>query len=64
MNKPNHKIVFVSEYPKCDICSKEAHYDSKISYGAWAYLCPECLANIGMAPDSELCTTPILQEAK
>ena len=54
----------VSTYPKCDICQEEAHYDSKTIYGAWAYLCDECNANIGMAPDSPLCTKLQLQEAK
>ena len=60
MKKPH----LVSEYPMCDICSKEAHYDSKTYYGAWAYLCDECLAEIGMAPDSELCTELRLESAK
>jgi len=55
----------VSKFPKCDICQAEAHYDSKTVYGAWAYLCPECNEAIGMAPDSELCTTlQLMQEAK
>ena len=59
--KKSHGVL---KFPKCDICQREAHYDSKTIYGAWAYLCEKCNGEIGMAPDSHFCTTLILQEAK
>ena len=44
-----HKIVYVQSLPQCDICNhRQAHYDAKTIYGAWANLCPECMAAVGV----------------
>ena len=32
----------------CEICrEKEARYDSKTTYGPWAYLCKDCYGKVG-----------------
>lgn len=31
--------VKVTEYPRCNFCDKEAHYDGKTKMGPWAYMC-------------------------
>jgi hypothetical protein len=40
--------ILVKEFPKCDVCSREAHYDAKTYLGFWANLCPECMEALGI----------------
>lgn len=58
------KNTIVPEYPKCDICGAEAHYDCKTRGGPWAYLCDDCHAKRGTQIGTKLikCVQPITPE--
>jgi hypothetical protein len=38
-NPMTHTEVKVAEFPICDICGKEAHYDAKSFDGRWGNFC-------------------------
>lgn len=38
----------LEEYPRCDFCDKEAHYDAKTKMGPWAYCCEDHFKERGM----------------
>jgi hypothetical protein len=42
------KFTFVERFPKCELCGKEAHYDAKILWGPWAFLCVSCFNGYGI----------------
>ncbi len=38
----------VTEYPKCDFCPGEAHYDGRTFFGPWASMCEKCFRFSGI----------------
>lgn len=40
--------VVVLNYPACDFCGAEAHYDAKTDMGPWAYMCDTHMAQHGL----------------
>lgn len=43
------KTAKVAEFPRCDVCGKEAaRYDGKTKWGPWAYMCQKCFEKFGV----------------
>ena len=40
--------VFVSNFPDCDFCGEEAHYDGRTIHGPWAKMCESCFRKHGL----------------
>ena len=33
------RVAYVTSYPQCDFCTREARYDGKTRMGPWANMC-------------------------
>lgn len=52
------ETVHKKKLPTCDLCEKEAHYDTKTTMGSFANLCEKHYKQIGREPTTKLEETP------
>jgi len=46
--KEKHMTTVVEKRPNCDFCGKEAKFDGKTVFGAWAYMCGTHFSQFGI----------------
>lgn len=40
-------VAYVRDFPICNFCGQEAHYDARTKQGPWANMCDECFKMYG-----------------
>jgi ribosomal protein S27E len=52
------ETVHKEEIPSCDLCDRDAKYDTNTKIGSHAFLCEDCYDKLGTSPTTKLEKTP------